>query len=412
MGNRVGKFMSFVVVFVGLSVVGAATALSQTLSLDDQTAEEIGAQVTFTLSIDYPSSESGEIQAITIDVDFDHTVLTYEAHTSGSLVANWALFNVNETQPGQVRVAGLTFTTGDGLEPGDSGAIVQLQFTVDAMDDATLTISAQDDLATFGTRNGQFMFELPPANNPPVASDDMGTTEQGQPVMIDVLANDEDADGESLTITAVTQGDDGAVTHNGATVTYTPNAGFTGADEFTYTVSDGTDDATATVMVTVTAPPPPANNPPVATDDEGMTDEGVAAEIDVLANDSDADGDTLTVTAVTEPGNGAADITDNGTTIAYTPDAGFSGEDQFMYTVSDGESADTATVYVTVEAEVVTPVDPGNGGNGDSDGGGGGSGGGCTLNPGTRFNPTLIGVLAFVVGIHFVRRLTRRQALR
>ena len=159
MGNRVGKCISFLVVFVTLSVWSAATALSQTLSLDDQVAGDIGDRVTFTLSIDYPASESRGIQDVTIDVGFDQTVLTYDGHTRGSLVENWPVFDVDNFQEGQLRVAGLAFTSGDGLQPGDSGAIVQLRFSVNAMVDATLTIFAQYDLATFDTRNGQFRFE-------------------------------------------------------------------------------------------------------------------------------------------------------------------------------------------------------------------------------------------------------------
>ena len=416
---RTGRFMLFLAVFVGLSMFGAGIALSQTLSLDDQSAMATGEMVTFTLSIDYPASQSGEIQAVTINVSFDHTVLTYDSHTRGSLVAGWPVFDVSNPQDGQLTAAGLTFTPGDGLEPGDSGAIVQLQFTVAAMDDATLTISAQDDLATFATEDGEFTFELPPANNPPMASDDMATTVQDQSVMIDVLANDEDADGEQLTVTAVTQGDDGtvAISPNGATVTYTPNAGFTGSDDFTYTVSDGTDTAMGMVTVTVTAPPPPANNAPVAMDDEADTDEGESVMISVLANDTDADGDTLTVTMATDPSYGDADVADDGMSITYTPDADFDGEDQFMYTVSDGEGGtDTATVMVDVmeaddgDGDGMEPGDGMKPDDGDTRRSGGG--GGCTLNPGAPFDPTLISILALLMGVHLVRRFARRQSVR
>ena len=406
MGNVVGRLASFLVIVVALSVWGAAITSAQTLSLDDQTAAAVGDNVTFTLSIDYPSSGSGEIQAVTIDVGYDQTVLTYDRHTRGSLVANWPAFDVSNPQDGQLRIAGLTFTAGDGLEPGDSGAVVEIHFTVAAMTDATLTISAQDDLADFATQDGQFTFDLPPANNPPMASDDMGTTVQGQSVMIDVLANDEDADGEQLTVTAVTQGDDGAVaiSSNGATVTYTPGAGFTGSDDFTYTVSDGTDNAMATVTVTVMAPPPPTNNAPVAMDDEAETDEGESVTINVLANDTDADGDRLTITDATDGNSGTVDVATDGSSVTYTPNADFHGEDQFMYTVSDGQGGtDTATVMVDV-----MEVDAGDGDSPRSSG----SGGGCTLNPGAPFDPTLISVLAILMGVHFVRRLAWRQSLR
>ena len=72
------------------------------------------------------------------------------------------------------------------------------------------------------------------------------------PVVVDVLANDSDPNGDILTVDSVTQGSNGSVVNNGTDVTYTPNASWTGTDTFTYTVSDGnggTDTATVTVMV-------------------------------------------------------------------------------------------------------------------------------------------------------------------
>jgi hypothetical protein len=77
--------------------------------------------------------------------------------------------------------------------------------------------------------------------------------------------------------------------------------------------------------------------------------EGTAVTIDVLANDSDVDGDSLTVTSVTPGTNGQRD--DRRDDVTYTPNPGFTGTDSFTYTVSDGQGgSDTATVTVNVEA--------------------------------------------------------------
>ena len=78
---------------------------------------------------------------------------------------------------------------------------------------------------------------------------------------------------------------------------YTPDRDFHGVDTFTYTVSDGVDTATAAVTVTVD----PVNDPPVAADDAATTDEDTAATIEVVGNDSDVDGDPLTVEDHTQP---------------------------------------------------------------------------------------------------------------
>jgi hypothetical protein len=107
-----------------------------------------------------------------------------------------------------------------------------------------LTASEIEDLAESGSGNAA-----------PVAADDAAETQTGSAVAIDVLANDVDPDGDPLTVAAVTQGANGAVSNDGSGVTYAPNAGFVGTDQFTYTVSDGQGgEATATVSVNVTDP--------------------------------------------------------------------------------------------------------------------------------------------------------------
>jgi len=98
-------------------------------------------------------------------------------------------------------------------------------------------------------------------NTPPVAADDAASTDEDTAVTIDVLANDTDADGDALAVSAVTQGANGAVTSSGTDVTYVPNEHFNGEDSFTYTAEDGNGgQSTATVTVTVTS----VNDPPVA----------------------------------------------------------------------------------------------------------------------------------------------------
>ena len=107
----------------------------------------------------------------------------------------------------------------------------------------------------------------------------------------------------------------------------------------------------AGAVLGLTPPPPPANHPPVATDDSLATSEDAAAtNIAVLANDTDVDGNTLSTTAVSDPPHGSATINAN-STVAYTPDPGYSGSDSFTYTVSDGAGGtDTGAVAVTVAA--------------------------------------------------------------
>ncbi|MEX2327542.1 MAG: Ig-like domain-containing protein [Pseudomonadales bacterium] len=88
--------------------------------------------------------------------------------------------------------------------------------------------------------------------------------------------------------------------------------------------------------------------PPIATDDAITANSGEAAQIDVLANDSDADGDSLTISEVSAASNGTTEI--SGDQVTYTSDDGFLGTDSFTYTVSDGEFTSTASVDVEVQA--------------------------------------------------------------
>lgn len=212
-----------------------------------------------------------------------------------------------------------------------------------------------------------------PPNTSPVANDDAATVMEGGSVTIRVLANDNDADGMLVPATLALQGSPGsgsAQAGDGGTIVYTPAAGFSGTDSFTYTVDDddGATSNAATVTVTVTAAGG-GNTAPVAADDTASTEEGVPVDVNVLANDSDADGtlDAATVSLQNAPGNGTAEVNADGT-VTYTPDAGFSGTDTFSYTVQDdaGAGSDPATVIVTVIAAADPPAPP----SGRGDGGG------------------------------------------
>ncbi|GAA3226281.1 Ig-like domain-containing protein [Dactylosporangium siamense] len=194
---------------------------------------------------------------------------------------------------------------------------------------------------------------------PHAVADAAGTT-AGVPVDVAVLANDtandSDPDGGALTVTAAgTPAHGTTVLHGDGTVTYTPAAGFTGVDIFTYTLNGGS--ATGTVTVTVAAvpavpasPPPPgtAGGPVVVTTPMVTTPTGSGAQtISPLDNVTDPDGDPLRVLGVSQPANGTAVLNADGT-VTYTPDRGFAGTDSFGYTVTDGTTAVTGTVEVMV----------------------------------------------------------------
>ncbi|KIN72244.1 cadherin-like domain-containing protein [Sulfitobacter guttiformis] len=187
----------------------------------------------------------------------------------------------------------------------------------------------------------------------PVAADDVAETPEDTPVTIPVLANDTDPQGDPLTVTVATSPDGDVVINDDGTLTFTPNPDFNGPTTITYTVADpaGNTD-TATVDVTVT----PVNDPPVTVDDAAITNQGAPVIIDVLDNDSDPEGDPLTVIAATSP-NGDVVINADGT-LTFTPAPDFNGPAEITYTVSDGQGGETpGTVNVTVRDGIVTGTD-------------------------------------------------------
>ena len=208
-----------------------------------------------------------------------------------------------------------------------------------------------------GTDTATVSGTVVPVNRAPVAQDDEGPEVKfGGSVEIDaatLTANDADADGDTLTVTAVSNPRHGTASLSGGTITFEHDGESDAAEgyAFTYTVSDGNGGTdTATVSGTVV----PVNRAPVAQDDEGPEVKfGGSVEIDaatLTANDADADGDTLTVTAVSNPQHGTASLSGGTVTFEHDGESDAAEGYAFTYTVSDGNGGtDTATVSGTVE---------------------------------------------------------------
>ncbi len=183
-------------------------------------------------------------------------------------------------------------------------------------------------------------------NVAPVALDDDAWTLEETAVLIDVLGNDGDADGDALFVAYIGRTPNASVLINGdGTLTYTPDTDWYGTDSFTYRVSDGWElSAPATVSVTVAG----VNDAPVAIEDRARTLAGDWVLIHVAANDIDLDGDELTVENYTQPLWGS--VTQNTPAgLIYFPLPGWSGTDEFRYTVGDGHGGtDAAKVVVVV----------------------------------------------------------------
>jgi GH24 family phage-related lysozyme (muramidase) len=303
------------------------------------------------LGNDIDGEAAGDESGVSVSLSSDGTTVAIGAYLNDGTASN----------AGHVRVYswnGSAWTKlGDDIdgEAADdrSGYSVSL-----SSDGTTVAIGAWHNNGN-GSKAGHVrVYNLVNDTNSPVAVDDTLTVlEDASLTSKDVIANDTDTDGDTLSLTAVTTAGTGTVAINsdGVSVDYTPAANFNGTEVITYTVSDGTlTDATGTLTITVTA----VNDAPVAVDDTLTVDEDASlTSKDVIANDTDVDGDTLSLTAVTTAGTGTVAINSDGVSVDYTPAANFNGTEVITYTVSDGTLTDaTGTLTITVTAVNDAPV--------------------------------------------------------
>lgn len=187
-----------------------------------------------------------------------------------------------------------------------------------------------------------------PGNTPPIAHAQNVLTDEDTPIAITLTGSD--ADDDALSFEIASGPSHGSLSGAPPSVTYTPDAGFSGADSFTFTASDGKDSSpAATVNITVKAADvPPVNTPPVA--DPQTVNTTSATSIPITLTGSDADGDALSFAITAQPSHGS--LSGTAPEIIYTPEVGFSGADSFSFTVSDGE-ATSAPALVTISVTEV-----------------------------------------------------------
>ena len=199
----------------------------------------------------------------------------------------------------------------------------------------------------------------------PIAVPRTATTAEDTLVTITVSATDDDGDGLSFST------DSGPANGSlssyaieceladplacSADVEYTPDPNFNGSDSFTFAVDDGNGGTdTATVGITVT---PVADDPDAVNDPTNPVIEDTNTVLDVLANDTDPEGDDLSITAKTNGSKGSVMIMGGGSNLRYNPSTNATGSDSFTYTISDGHGGtDVATVTVQIGAVNDDPV--------------------------------------------------------
>lgn len=209
------------------------------------------------------------------------------------------------------------------------------------------TISDSTGLAT----NGTVHIQVIAVNDAPITSSSSVTTNEETPVPITLDATD--VDNDPLTFAVISQPQHGTVSVSGNVATYTPATDYFGIDSFTFQADDGsTGSNIATVTITVVN----VNDAPVANDDYVAFHGWAPVTVQVLANDFDADGDSLSISSTTAPSHGNVTVNSDNS-VTYTPENGYVGQDSFAYTISDGQGGTaSATVHLAVNVDNNTPV--------------------------------------------------------
>ena len=296
--------------------------------LGDDTGATAGAVVPLTLTVSAPDNSSDTTPTIsgTTNAPVDSTVSLIVTDSAADVQSLFAT-----VQPDGSYSVEVPFV----LPEGD--------YTVEArvIDDEGNTADASD----LGSVNAV------PENDNPVAVDDVqSVAEDAAATVIDVLANDTDLEGDTLSVDSVTQPANGTVTLIGGVVSYTPDADFHGSDSFTYTLSDGNGGTdTATVSLTVT----PENDNPVAVDDSATTDEDNVLNDNVPAA-SDVDGTIAGYALASDAALGNLVFNPDGS-YSFDPGSDFddlkTGESRdvpFTYTATDNEGGVSAPATVTI----------------------------------------------------------------
>ncbi|MDO9356400.1 MAG: Ig-like domain-containing protein, partial [Solirubrobacteraceae bacterium] len=264
-----------------------------------------------------------------------------------------------------VKGDGTPVTLGSVLTPAE---LTGLQYVPPADFDGSAPIGQFNYSVSEGgvTVGGGVTIELATVNDAPVGNADAASTPEDTPISGNLLANDSDVDGDTLTVTQYTiagvvhpagssttlAGIGTIVIDANGSYTFTPATDYHGpVPPIGYTLSDGTVTTSSTLTLTVT----PVNDPPVAIDDLASTPINVPVTVAVLGNDSDRDGDPIAVTGATlaNPAQGTVVVNPNGT-VTFTPATDVAGPVVIGYTVSDGQGG-TATATITVNVGNNTP---------------------------------------------------------
>ncbi|WP_274022529.1 tandem-95 repeat protein, partial [Vibrio parahaemolyticus] len=328
------------------TIVRDGTELLASTSFETIGIESLGLSQTQVLALNDLFRSNLQTSADSTDKPLATTPVTLDAieEDGGSIIITTEelLSNVDDEDKDTLSVENLIIDKGNGtlVDNGDGTWTFTPQIDDDTEVSFTFDIIDDEDLVVSGSAN----LDILPINDAPNAENDVITTEEDTAVTIDVLVNDSDVEGDALSIqSASVPSEQGSVDIVDGKLVFTPAENFNGEATITYIVTDGdlTDEAKVTVTVT------PVNDSPVAVDDTTSIQEDTAVTIDVLTNDTDVDGDKLSIESASVPKEqGTVEVVDG--KLVFTPAENFNGDAEITYTVTDGQLTDEAKVTVTV----------------------------------------------------------------
>ncbi|HHC6740638.1 TPA: tandem-95 repeat protein [Vibrio parahaemolyticus] len=328
------------------TIVRDGTELLASTSFETIGIESLGLSQTQVLALNDLFRSNLQTSADSTDKPLATTPVTLDAieEDGGSITITTEelLSNVDDEDKDTLSVENLIIDKGNGIlvDNGDGTWTFTPQIDDDTEVSFTFDIIDDEDLVVSGSAN----LDILPINDAPNAENDVITTEEDTAVTIDVLVNDSDVEGDALSIqSASVPSEQGSVDIVDGKLVFTPAENFNGEATITYIVTDGDLTDEAKVSVTVT----PVNDSPVAVDDTTSIQEDTAVTIDVLTNDTDVDGDKLSIESASVPKEqGTVEVVDG--KLVFTPAENFNGHAEITYTVTDGELTDEAKVTVTV----------------------------------------------------------------
>ncbi|MBU3024043.1 Ig-like domain-containing protein [Zobellia galactanivorans] len=334
------------------------TALIPTIGIVGESVNPMsGVEQDFSNPITYTVMEGSMTKAYTVTV----TTVANQPPTASDVTVNVITNSANnsidmEPHIGDPENDNLTVGIGSGPTNGNatiSGTIISYTPNngFSGGDEIIYTVNDGNNPAVSGTLSIQVNGV---ANEPPTANDftfmvDANSSNNA----IELYGEINDPENDNLTVGIGSGPTNGNATISGTIISYTPNNGFSGGDEIIYTVNDGNNPAVSgTLSVQVNGV---ANEPPTANDFTFTVDANSSNNaIELSGEINDPENDNLTVAIGSGPTNGNATI--SGTIISYTPNNGFSGGDEIIYTVNDGNNpAESGTLSIQVNGVANEP---------------------------------------------------------